>query len=279
MKRLIRLAAKLYPGPWRDRYGEEFEALLDDAGVNGRIAFNVLTGAALMQVQRWQKVGTGALLAMGALFAASWWVGQRPYISPGTHQVFRMDTTPGALLEFLVILVLAIVGMMTLARVPRAGRVFAGIAAGYMAAVVLVSLLTPRTIVSIGDSYCWDLWCVGIQNVNATPQGQNIFYTAEVSLFSDATTVQLEVTDQPKRFFYLVDEQGRRFPILAYASLAGPSVTVKPGESVKSSLTFLAPADARKLYLTDDLKWPPWVNLYFGSDLNPFHRRTLLRVV
>jgi hypothetical protein len=278
MKHLIRLAAKLYPGPWRDRYGEEFEALLDDAGINGRIAFNVLTGAVLMQVQRWQKVGTAALLAMGALFAASWWVGQRPYISPGTHQVFRMDSTLGFLVEFLVLLSLVVVGLITL----LAGRgrwICACIAASYMAAVVLVSLLTPRTIVSIGDSYCWDLWCVGIQNVNATPQGQNILYKAEVSLFSDATTVQLEVTDQPKRFFYLMDERGRRFPILAYSSLAGPSVTVKPGESVKSSLTFLAPADARKLYLTDDLKWPPWVNLYFGSDLNPFHRRTLLRVV
>jgi hypothetical protein len=115
--------------------------------------------------------------------------------------------------------------------------------------------------------------------VNTAPQGQNILYTAEVSLFSDTTTVQLEVTDQPKRFFYVMDEQGRRFPILAYSSVAGASVSVKPGESVKSSLTFLAPAGARKLYLTDDLKWPPWVCLYFGSDLNPFHRRTLLRVV
>ncbi len=148
-----------------------------------------------------------------------------------------------------------------------------------MGAVVLVSLLTPRTIVNIGDSYCWDLWCLGIQNVNATPQGQNILYTAEVSLFSDADTVQLEVTDQPKRFFYLMDEQDRRFPILTYSSLGAADVALKPGESLKSSLTFLAPASARKLYLADDLKWPPWVCLYFGSDLNPFHRRTLLRVV
>ncbi len=75
MRRLIRLAAKLYPGPWRDRYGEEVEALLDETGVHGRIAFNVLTGAVLMHARRWQKIGTGAVLIMAALFAASWWVG------------------------------------------------------------------------------------------------------------------------------------------------------------------------------------------------------------
>jgi hypothetical protein len=278
MKSLIRLAAKLYPRPWRNRYGDEFEALLDDLGVTGRIAFDVLTGAVLMQIQRWQRIGSAAVLAMLAVSAASWWAGQRPYISPGTHQVFRMDSTLGFLLEFLVILSLAIVGVITL----LAGRgrwIGACIAASYMAAVALVSLLTPRTIVSIGDSYCWDLWCLGIQNVSLTPQGQNILYTAEVSLFSDASTVQLEVTDQPKRFFYVMDEQGRRYPILAYSSLGAATVTVKPGESVKSSLTFLAPANARNLYLTGDIGAPPWVRLYFGSDLNPFHRRTLLRVV
>jgi len=227
-----------------------------------------------MRTPRWQKVAaTGALLAVVAVAMASWWAGQRPYISPGTHQVFRMDSTPGALLEFAVILALGIAGLI------RGRRMFAGIAAGYLGAVVVVSLLTPKTIVSIGDSYCWDLWCLGIQNVNMTPQGQNILYTAEVSLFADSTTAELQVTDQPNEFFYVMDEQGRRFPLLRYASPSDPKITVKPGESVKSSVTFLAPADARNLYLTGDIPALPWVSLYFGSDLNPFHRRTLLRVV
>jgi hypothetical protein len=279
MNRLIRLAAKLYPAPWRDRYGPEFEALLDDAGITGRIAFDVLAGAIHMQMQRWWKVGTAAMLAILAVFAASWWVGRRPYITPGTHQIFRMDTTPGALLEFLVIMVLLIVALMIAARVPRAGRVFVGIAASYLAAIVLVSLLTPKTIVTIGDSYCWDLWCLGIQNVNATPQGPNVLYTAEVALSTDSTNVQtLRADPNAKQFLYVTDEQGRRFPILS-TSFTPTDITVQPGESVKSSLTFLAPANERGLYLAGDVTAPPWVSLYFGSDLNPFHRRTLLRVV
>ena len=231
-----------------------------------------------MQVQQWRRMGMAALFAAVILLATSWWAGQRPYITPGSHQVFRMDSTPGALLEFLVLMIMAAVGLGALASA-RARWLFASIAASYMAAIVLVSLLTPRTIVSIGDSYCWDLWCMGIQSVNATPRGDHLLYTAEVSLFVDSTTAQLELTDQPKQPFYVVDEQGHRFPILAHSSLGAAKVTVKPGESVKSSLTFFAPANARSLYLTGDIKAPLWVRLYFGSDLNPFHRRTLLRVV
>ena len=231
-----------------------------------------------MRIQRWQKAGAWVLLALVALSTASWWAGRRPYFTPGTHRVFRMDSNLGFLLELVVLLSLVIVGMLTLVRAVRGGRVLAGIAASYLGAVVLVSLLTPRTIVSVGDSYCWDLWCVGIQNVNTTPQGQNTLYRVEVSLFVDSTTAQLEVTDQPKQFFYVMDEQGRRFPILPNSSPVA-SFTVKPGETAKSSLTFVAPANARSLYLTGDVGAPPWVCLYFGSDLNPFHRRTLLRVV
>lgn len=278
MKRLIHLAAKLYPGPWRARYGEEFEALLDDLGADTRMAFSVLRGAFLMQVQRWQKLGAVAPVALAAIFAVSRWVGQRPYITPGTHQVFRMDSTPGALLEFLVLLIL-LFGVPISLLAARGRWVCPCIAVSYLAGVALVSLLTPRKIVSVGDSYCWDLWCVGIQNVIAAPQGPNILYTAEVSLFADSATAEIQVTGQPKQFFYVVDEQGRRFPIRVYSSLADATVTVKPGDQAKGSLTFLAPAGVRSLYLTGDIPAPLWVSLYFGSDLNPLHRRTLLRVV
>jgi len=231
-----------------------------------------------MQMRLWQKLGAGGLLALTA-FAASWWAGQRPYITPGMNRVFHMDSTLGAMFEFLVLMFLAGVGVLTLTRIIRGGWVFAAIAGSYMAAVVLVSLLTPRTIVSIGDSYCWDMWCVGIHKVNGTPQGENVLYTAEVSLFADSSQAMRVPAEEAKHFFYAVDQQGRRFPILRDSSFVDADVIVKPGEPAKSSVAFLAPAGARNLYLTGDIGAPPWVRLYFGSDLNPFHRRTLLRVV
>lgn len=225
-----------------------------------------------------RRIAIAAELAATALFVVSLWAAHRPYISPGTHRVFRMDSTPGALLEFLVLLAFAITGVMALVKVPRAGRVCGSIAVLYLGGVLVASLVTPRTIVSVGDSYCWDLWCLGIQNVTAVPQGDTIFYTADVSLFADSTNTQrLPADPSGQQFFYVTDEKGRRFPIL-HSALGDRDVTVMPGESVKASLTFIVPADARSLYLTGDVGAPPWVCLYFGSDLNPFHRRTLLRV-
>ena len=41
MKWLVRL----YPAPWRRRYGDEFLALLADEGVSPRVVLHVLLGA------------------------------------------------------------------------------------------------------------------------------------------------------------------------------------------------------------------------------------------
>jgi len=43
-------------------------------------------------------------------------------------------------------------------------------------------------------------------------------------------------------------------------------------------VTFLAPANAGKLYLAGGSLVMPWVPFYLGSDIAPVHRLTLLRV-
>ena len=289
MRRLILLVARMYPRAWRERYGAEFEALLSDMGADGRIALNVFCGAFTMQLQRLKKIGAVVLLAISALLSASWWIGQRPYTTPGSNQVFRMDSNAGGLVGFVgfvILLPAMIVGLGSLllciddrkfcGDAARVGKVCSWIVMPYMAALMLVSLLTPQTIVSIGDGYCWDLWCLGVEQVNATPQGQDILYTAKVRLFSDANHVP---TSRAKDFLYAIDEHGHRFSVFQNSSALPLDVTVRPSESVKTSLSFLAPANAKKLYLTGDEVAMPWVYLYFGSDINPLHRRTLLRIL
>jgi hypothetical protein len=147
----------------------------------------------------------------------------------------------------------------------------------YSAVVTVISVMTPRTIVSVGDGYCYDLWCVGVQKVDVVPQGQNVVYKAQVRLFSDANSVK---TSARGASVYLVDEQGRRFPLVADANKNPLDVTLSPGETVNTEFTFVAAADARQLFLTRDSgDLPPWVFLYLGSDISPLHRRTLLRVL
>src|ERR1700691_4688057 len=242
---------------------------------------NVVSMTVRIQVQRFGKIAPTLLLGGLALFAACWWAGQRTWISPGTHQVLHEDSNVGALAGFLAFMAAAIPSLVALfgihdrkfLQAARAGWVCAGIFIPYLAAVGLVSLLTPRTIVSMGDSYCWDLWCMGVQHVNAVPQGRNALYTAEVRVFCDSRHTQRATAEAARRFLYVLDEQGRRFPLERFSSFLDPDLTVNPGESVQASLTFLAPTNARKLYLMgDEGVMLPWVYVYFGSDVSLFHR-------
>jgi hypothetical protein len=53
MKRIIRILARLYPAPWRARYGAEFDQLLADSKPGWRDAMDVSMGAMIMQFTRW----------------------------------------------------------------------------------------------------------------------------------------------------------------------------------------------------------------------------------
>jgi hypothetical protein len=295
---LMEHAAWVFPsarGPWATAMRNELAQIENDlealTWAGGCLAASyVERGRAVsMHLQRWKTIGSIAVLAMGALLAASRWIGQRPFITPGSNQVLRMDSNAGGIIGFAASFLLVpatIVGLFSFfsciqsrdfhSEAARRGRVCMWMVMPCLAALMLVSMLTPRTIVSIGDGYCWDLWCLGVEQVNATPQGQNTLYTAKVRLFSDANRVP---TSRAKNFLYAIDEQGRRFPVFQNRTALPLDVTLHPGQSLTTSLSFLAPANAVQLYLTGDHVAMPWVYLYPGSDLNPLHRRTLVRIL
>jgi hypothetical protein len=52
MKRFFRLAVRLYPSWWRQRYAREFEALLEDVKPGWYELFDVINGALTMQITR-----------------------------------------------------------------------------------------------------------------------------------------------------------------------------------------------------------------------------------
>ena len=149
----------------------------------------------------------------------------------------------------------------------------------YLLALVTVSVLSPQTIVKVGDSYCADIWCIGIDKVNATPRGQGIVYRLDVHIFSDANTV---TTSAKGVSFFLIDEGGHRFPLIRDPSVVPVDVTLNPRQSVNTSLTFVTTSGVRQLFLTaedpnTDRFW--WTKLYFGSDFSLLHKPPLLRVL
>ncbi len=70
MRHFIRFLARLYPAPWRAKYGAEFDALLLDSRADWRAALNVFTGAMTMQFTKW-GYGRFAMSGLGLGFAVA----------------------------------------------------------------------------------------------------------------------------------------------------------------------------------------------------------------
>ena len=91
MMRLLRLAARAFPGAWRDRYGVEFQALLDETTPGWRDVVDVLNGGVQMRLRRAPATLVIAVLGIaGALGAGAiaYHVASR-FESTGTMQVRR----------------------------------------------------------------------------------------------------------------------------------------------------------------------------------------------
>jgi hypothetical protein len=99
MRRLVRNLIRLYPANWRERYGDEFEALLEDSSPGWSAVFDLLKGAVKMQsnVRSFPKLAGGlAVAGMLAGLAISFLVSPR-YISQAALQV---TSGPGGSLPF-----------------------------------------------------------------------------------------------------------------------------------------------------------------------------------
>ncbi len=66
MRRLIRIVVSLYPRAWRERYGPELTALLEDVGPGLATAWNVLTGAVAMRLR---TLSLRSILAISVMLA------------------------------------------------------------------------------------------------------------------------------------------------------------------------------------------------------------------
>jgi LPS O-antigen subunit length determinant protein (WzzB/FepE family) len=95
MKPWIALTTRLYPAAWRERYGNEFQALLEDVNPGWRELFDVLGGAIKMQLTNgatyWKLAAAFALAGMLIATVASFVI-PKDYHSTA---VLRMQNTDG----------------------------------------------------------------------------------------------------------------------------------------------------------------------------------------
>ena len=86
MKWLIRL----YPRSWRERYGEEFAALLEQTNSGWRDAYNIAQGAIIMQLSKTTTMAVGAVAGLTICLAA-WAMHDTSYQAIVTAKAMELD--------------------------------------------------------------------------------------------------------------------------------------------------------------------------------------------
>jgi hypothetical protein len=204
--------------------------------------------------------------------------------------IVHSDSFIGVMFLLLVMLgtgaaILTSVVLLLTLKFRLAFRVLAFAALGLSAFFILqitTLTLTPQTVVKRGDSFCADIWCMGVTNVTATPRQQDIIYKVDVHIFSDAGSGG---KIHGKARLFLVDERGRRFALIPDPSVIPFNRELDPQEGIDTTLTFATQSDARQLYLTSEpTERHPFVVRVFTGDLLaehlPFiHKPVLLRVL
>ena len=189
----------------------------------------------------------------------------------------------GSMVFFLVMVISAlalVVALMALAEreFRLASKIFGWWSVcfvAYTALTIAVSLVLPQKVVNPGQSYCVDSWCISVQRVTKTAVGQDVAYKADVRIFSDVGRGNISAKGAS---LYLVDERGRRFPLVPDPSVIPFDTELNPHQPVDTTLTFRVAADAQHLFLrvTENL----WITKFFiGDDSALLHRPTLIRVL
>lgn len=166
-------------------------------------------------------------------------------------------------------------------RVGAAGLAGAGaaVAAVYTAVLLAISVASQEQTLNRGDrKYFCEIDChiaYSVEGVEASTEDLGTRYLVSVATWFDPSTIASFRGGAPltpnARVAFLLDETGRRYPA-AGDSVRALSRPLRPGESRRTTLSFLVPDGARRprLFLGD----PGGVeNLLIGHENSPWHRR------
>jgi hypothetical protein len=148
-----------------------------------------------------------------------------------------------------VITLIATVAFATGGKVARAGRILRrlGIGAGvYLAIVIAVSIFNPQRVYRLGDTQCFDDWCIAVVGARRTGAPTLEQYQVTLRLSNRARRVPM---GEKGTVVYLTDAQGRRYdPVPDQAAVAFDTI-LQPGESISATRRFDVPRDTPNLGL------------------------------
>jgi hypothetical protein len=147
----------------------------------------------------------------------------------------------------------------------------------YLGTVILVSLLSPQRVLSIGDTRCSDDWCIAVGAVRRSPVPGGTEYSVAFRLSSRARRV-------PQRengvVAYLVDSLGGRYFAEPDADAVPFNVALQPGQTVTANRRFrvLGEKDVLGIVVGREGSNAFPGRFIIGDDGSLFHRPAIVRI-
>lgn len=158
----------------------------------------------------------------------------------------------------------------------------------YAVVFVVVSLVSPGKVPTVGEVRCFDEWCITVKSASRQPtigeaRATGIFFVVTVQVSSRSRGRRQRENNVCT---HLIDSSGRRFDVssagqnaLQQAGLAGEPLTefVDPGKSFESRLVYDVPQDASDVgFVKTSCGLLP--NPIIGDPDSFLHRPTVVRL-
>jgi hypothetical protein len=189
-------------------------------------------------------------------------------------------------LLFLASALAAIVSLIVAAAAAIGGRGATAVAilkrfgvavAGYIGLVLIVAAATPQKVLNIGDPWCFDDWCLRVENASQVPGPSGVSYTISLRIYSDAKRVSQRAKGA---WIYLIDQRGSKYAPLHNPAETPLDVLLQPGEAVQTSRNFVVPNGVHGLGLITGHGGPycSFIPPIIGDGGCLFNKPTMVRI-
>lgn len=132
------------------------------------------------------------------------------------------------------------------AQALRTLKVYVLCALAYFTTGVTVAFLKPQRVISIGDPWCFDDWCLSVDGVIQSPEPHGNSYNIALRIFSRAGSVAQRAKGA---WIYLIDDRGRLYSPDPDSSAVPLDVLLQPRQAVTTLRVFHVPPGARPIGL------------------------------
>jgi len=185
----------------------------------------------------------------------------------------------GIFLTTLVLLGLAALNLLR-RRPAQAFRLLGVIACGlivYLGVVMLVSLISPSRVLSLGEKRCFDDWCISVEDIARAEKPGGIIYTVNLQISNRAQRVSQRELGMT---VYMLDEAGRHFEASADPAEIPFNSLLQPGQTLALTRSFEPGAVTGQPVLVvghDASSWFPGMFI-IGDDASLLHKPTIVRL-